>query len=33
MDVEEYAVDLPHAQQSVAAFVDTLIDKELLAWS
>ncbi len=30
---EEYEVDLAHARQSVATFVDELVAKRLLAWS
>ena len=30
---EEYDVDLPHARQSVAGFVEDLVERDLLDWS
>ena len=30
---QEFEVDLPHARQSVAGFVEDLVDRNLLDWS
>ena len=30
---QEFEVELPHARQSVAGFVDDLVDRDLLEWS